>query len=163
MALSAELQARYSGEYDQDWWEGIILSHPSMTTVRLCNDSQSRQGAVDGTVYTFQAVPFQLLEPTRNAEGKTSVELRISAIGSVAAAFVNQARADRTERILLQYGKWLRSTTTQQQDPLPSLNLTNVAVTNEVLSATAVATDVLNRPFPTEVYTVELFPGLQRR
>jgi hypothetical protein len=163
MALSAELQARYSSETDVDWWQGIVLSHPNMTTVYICNDTQARQAAVDGTVRTFQAVPFKILRPSRSAEGRQDLRLQMCAIGAEAARFVAQALTDPTQPITLQYGEWLKSTTTQQMDPLLSLNLTDIVIGEQSVEATATATDTLNRPFPSVLYTVETFPGLDRR
>jgi len=162
MSISADLQTRYSTETDQDWWSGMILSHSRAGTLYLCNDATAQQGAVDGTVRSFQAVPFQFELPSRSAEGRADLRLQICAIGGEAQRHVDAAIADPTEGILLRYGEWLRGDTTQQWDPLLSLTLTDVLVSETVVQATATAADLLNRPFPSVLYRIDTFPGLDR-
>jgi len=163
MALSADLQQRLTTEIDQDWWEGIVLTHPYMTTICLCSDSEDRQGYVDGVLRTFTAAPIVVPDPDRNAEGRTDVQIQICAVGGEAQSFVAQAAADRSQSITLRYGRWLRDDPTQKVDPLPSVSVTDVLLGDELVLLSASATDVLNRPFPSQLYTIGRFPGLDRR
>lgn len=163
MAISAELQARYSTEVDQDWFGGLELSHSYGGTMRLCDAESDQTGAIDGTVYTFSAIPFKFSLPARDAEGRQQASLQICAVGRTAIAMLNAALADPTERIRCRYGQWIRGDTTQQWDPLLELSLTDVQITAALVTATATSADILNRPFPRQVYRVDRYPGLDRR
>ena len=163
MSLSPALAARYSSEVDQDWWSGLVLSHSRAGTLYLCNAEATQQGAVDGVVRTFQPIPFQFTLPSRSAEGRQDLRVQVCAIGGEAQAHVDAAMADPTEGILLRYGEWLRGDLTQQWVPLLSLTLTDVLISEAVVQAQATAADLLNRPFPSALYTTARFPGLDRR
>jgi len=162
MSISAELVARYSTEVDQDWWEGLVLSHSLAGALYLCNAEAPQIGEVDGIAHTFQAVPFRLTLPARSADGRQDLRVELCAIGGEAQAHVNTALGDPTEGILLRYGQWLRGDPTQQWVPLLPLTLTEVVITDTAAAAQASSADLLNRPFPSVLYTRDLFPGLDR-
>ena len=163
MPLSAELITRYTTEADQDWWQGLILSHSLAGTVYLTDYPSAQTGNVDGTARTFAAVPWRRVEPTRDAEGLQQLSLQICALGSEAVGLLESALADPTERIRCRWGVWLVGDPTQQVDPLPELSLTDVTLTDTLISATATAADILSRPFPSVLYRVDTYPGLDRR
>ena len=163
MAISAALQTRYTTETDQDWWQGVIISHPNISTVYLCDAEANQTGAVDGTNRTFLAIPFQIQLPRRDAEGRQDLTIVICAIGGEVRAHVDDAITDPTSPVVLRYGQWIRGDVTQQWDPLLSLNLTDILLADESVQCSATAADILNRPFPTALYRPSSFPGLDRR
>lgn len=163
MTISAALQTRYSTETDQDWWQGLILSHSLTQTLYLCDQPTAQVGLVDGVARTFAPVPFRLVEPTRDSEGLQQVALQICAIESEASTLLGQAIADPTERIRCRWGLWLIGDTAPQRDPLPELSLTRVDLTETVANCTAQSADILSRPFPGLLYRIGQWPGLDRR
>ena len=163
MTLSVELQAIYSTETDADYWSGLVLSHPLVTTQYLCNTLEAQTAYVDSTLQTFAAIPFSFTLPARDAEGQQDLSLQICAIGGEVRAILDAAIEDPTTPVTCQYGEWLYGSTAQQWDPLLELALTDIAVTLEGVACTATRSDVLNRSVPRQLYTVELFPGLNRR
>jgi hypothetical protein len=163
MAISAALQAIYSSEVDLTYWSGVVLSHPSATTVYLTDAPEAQVGLVSGVARTFTAVPFALVVPSRDAEGRQDLRVQVCAVGPGVAGLLDQAIADPTTPITLAYGQWLYGDTTQQWDPLLELALTDIVLTQDGIGATATAADVLNKPVPAQRYRIDTYPGLDRR
>ena len=165
MPISAALRRRYSSEVDVDWWEAIILSHSRAGTLYLANaqDGIARKGSLDGATRTFRPIPFKVVLPERNGEGQQDLGVTIGNIGREMTAAVEKALNAPTEPIRFRYTIYLENSTTPQIDPPFELALTDVSITQEVLTGTATRYQVFNKPFPSVLYRPDTWPGLVRR
>ena len=164
MTISAALQARYSSEVDVDWWEALILSHSLFdSTYYLTTRDETQQGTIDGGTQDFVPVPFKLVMPRRDANGRSDMRIIIGAVGGEVAGALESAIADPTERIRARYTVYLDGDLDPQYDPPITLSLTDIQVNETQIEAIATTADTLNKRFPSSVYRVTDFPGLDRR
>jgi hypothetical protein len=163
MALSAELQTRYTSEIDVDWVHGFILSHPNAGTRYLCSGTAELQGVVDGNPRTFTPVPVEITPASRDDSGRSDMTLTFCGIQDEALGFLYDALDDATKPITCRYSIFIPPDTAPQVYPWLEFQLTGISVTDTVVSATASRSNVVNIAFPTEVYRVERYPGLRRR
>ncbi len=163
MTLSAELQSRYTTEVDVDWRHAFVLSHPYATTHYLISHTEPVQGLVDGNLQTFSPVPTQIQFPTRDDSGRQEFALLWCGIGREAKTFLDQAIRGGTIAITCRYTVYLLGSLAPQIDPFVTMSLTNISLSEDAVMATATRADILNRPFPTEVYRLSKFPGLRRQ
>lgn len=165
MTISAALQQRYSSEVDFDWFEALILSHSAVGALYLAKvgDGKSRTGTIDGSTRTFLAVPFEVVLPRKDGEGQQDMTLTIGNVGSEMTNALNKAITKPQEPIRCRYTVFIEGNKTPQINPPLELSLTDIALTEEVVTATATRYNVFNRPFPSVVYRNTEFPGLKRR
>jgi hypothetical protein len=163
MTISAALQDRYSTEVDIDWWEAIVLSHPKIETLYLANLPVEQVGLVDGVAQVFRPLPFKTIQPKRDGTGRQEMQLVIENIGLGAVGVLDQALEDPSTPISCRYTIYLFGSPEPQVDPPIVLNLSDISVTQEAVACSASRSDILNLPFPREVYRPDLFPGLDRR
>ena len=164
MAISAELQERYTTEVDVDWRDALILSHPQATTVYLINHTEEYEG-LDNTsaLRTFQPVPMQITPPSRDDSGNSDMNIAICGIEQEALNFLYDALDDATQSIRCWYSIFILGDPNPQIAPWLEFQLTGIAVGESSVTATASRSSVINKPFPNEVYRLSRFPGLRRR
>jgi len=168
MSLSPELQARYTSEVDVDWRHAFVISHPLGGTRYLIDHTEEFTGNVDGSVQLFLPVPVQMVLPKRDGSGRSDMSLTWCGIqGEVdeflCAAIGTGANPGGIYPIVCRYSVFILGDPDPQIDPWMEFRLTNIAITEEAVTATASSSDVLNQKFPTEVYRLSHFPGLRRR
>ena len=163
MSLDPDLVTRYTTEMRKDWHDAYVLSHPSSETVYLIDHSEEFEGLVDGYLRLFLPVPAQRIPPSRDDSGRQDAAITWAGVGGEAREFLDAAIADATQPVTCRWSIYLEGDQEPKIVPWVELALTNIAVTRETVSAIATRADILNRPFPTEVYRVERYPGLRRR
>lgn len=163
MPLSAALQERYRSEVDVDWVDCLIISHPAIETLYLCNSQDAIQGDPGDGLVTFQPVPFKVNLPTRDSSGRQDLSLALSNVGRVGMAVLEQAITQPEEPIQVGYTIFIRGDTAPQIDPVLTLSMTDIVVTETLITATITRSDILNLPFPRQKYRPDWFPGLNRR
>lgn len=165
MSLSADMQTRYQTEVDVDWYHAFILSHPSATTYYLIGNPAGEEvtALVDGVLYTFTPVPVELTPVSRDDSGRQEMGLVFGGIGLEAKDFLDAAIADGSEPVTCRYTIYIEGDQDPQIDPLIEFHLANIQIRRESVTATATRADIINRRFPTEVYTIAHYPGLHRR
>ena len=163
MSLGPEILARFESESDVDWWEALILSHPRAGSFYITNAQEEQIGRIDGELQTFSPVAFLATLPNRDGEGQQDMQIAVCNIGSEMTEALEDALLDPSEPIRCRYTLFFYGDTTPQFDPPFELALTNVALTEEQMTATATRADVFSRRFPNLLYTTERFPGLLRR
>jgi hypothetical protein len=168
MALSPELQARYTSEVDVDWRHAFVISHPLAPTKYVIDHTAEYRGNVDGTLQLFTPVPVQMVLPKRDGSGRSEMSLTWCGISGEAKAFLDAAigtgaSPGGTYPIVCRYSVFILGDPDPQIDPWVEFRLTNVAATEQAVTATASSSDVLNSKFPKEVYRLSHFPGLRRR
>jgi hypothetical protein len=165
VTISAELQQRYSSEVDFDWFEALILSHSTAGALYLAKaeDGENRIGTIDGVDQTFLAIPFEVVLPRKDGEGQQDMTVRIGNVGEEMTHALDAAVALPHEPIRCRYTVFIEGNKTPQINPPLELSLTDISLTQELMTATATRYNVFNRPFPSVVYRNTEFPGLKRR
>ncbi|MCH9837676.1 DUF1833 domain-containing protein [bacterium] len=166
MSISQQLIDRYTYEVDVDWFEAIAINHSTFISPYYIHNGATKEdltGYMDGGVQTFRAVQFQLSLPARDNGGRSDLTLTIGTIGSDIQLLLDGALATPEEPISVQYTCYLLTDTTALYDPPLLFNMTEVTSDDRQITAVARLGDTINRPFPNGRYTVESFPGLNRR
>ena len=125
---------------------------------------RSRQGitALDenGTSKTFYPCGFQFSLPAQNEEGFRSLNIAIDNIGRAVSDFV-QAAISEEEPVEVIYRPYLSDDlTTPQMIPPLVLFLKDLQITTTQVTGRATFMDVVNKKFPSELYTRLRFPSL---
>jgi Domain of unknown function (DUF1833) len=167
MTTSAELKRVYaSAPSDRRYIETLDLYHPRFPRrFFIVNDVQAWQFLLEsgGGLVPFVPVPFHVQMPTVDGKGQQDMQVQIDNIGREAMDAIEAASADPTINITTTLRIYLDvAGTAPQTDPPITLALQSVTVDAGAIVGTATRADVLNRPFPTELYRVDLFPGLNR-
>jgi len=163
MSISDELAERYATEVDVDWYEALGLSHPAVAPMYIGTHPEPQLGTMDGAEQTFWPVPFRVILPTRDANGRQDMSVAIGNLNREGITLLEQAISQPDQAIKVLYTVYLVGDPSPQIDPPIELALTDISVNEDVVTATATRSDILNLPFPREVYRPNWFPGLHRR
>ncbi len=156
-----------SAPVDDHYIECITISHPNLAFTE--QDLTNEFGGVTATLEdgstqkTFSYFPFSIIPPRAAEESALSLQVVMDNVGRALIDELEAAALDPTEPLHFTYRVYLASDlTAPANDPPLNLDITSVTVTNTVVSFTAGTTNLRSRPFPSELYTVEAFPGLSR-
>jgi len=163
MALSPEMQQRYTSEVDVDWWDALILSHSAAGSYFLTNDHQAQTGLFEGVNRVFQPIPFEVVLPVVDAEGQQDLSIRVCNIGEEMWNALQNVRNRPEEPIRCRVTQYIKGVLDPQYDPPWDLSLTDLTLDTFVMSGTATRVDIFNARFPRELYRPDLYPGLTRR
>jgi len=115
----------------------------------------------NGVTKTFQPCGFQFSLPPSTEEGFQSLNIAIDNIGRRVSNFVETAQSQPVP-VQVIYRPYLSDDLTQPQMVPPLvLYLKNVKITALQVQGTASFMDIVNKKFPSELYTRERFPGLR--
>lgn len=162
--ITPALKALYAGNTTFRALETLQLSHISWANdFWIVNDVYNWNFTLeDGNPQGFIALPFELKLPNKDTGGNQELQISICNIGmelmqllEVAALF--PAAIDVTLRIFLDIPNSF-----PQNDPPMVLAISEVDADMQNVTATATRYDVINRPFPSRIYTMKEFPGLDR-
>lgn len=131
----------------------------------ITNDGQPWQFLLTptGPLVPFVPVPFAIVLPTRDGKGQQDMQIQIDNVGREAMDAIEAASFDPTTSITVTMRAYLDIAGSAPQDwPPKVLALQSVTVDAGAITGTATRADTLNRPFPSVVYRVDLFPGLNR-
>lgn len=166
MPITPELKRVYaSAPTDVRYVETLGLWHPNWDRVLYFNsDVQAWQFALEtGESVLFEAVPFTLVLPRQDGKGQQDLQIGLENIGREAMDRIEAASATPSEPIQVTYRVYLdRPNSKPQNDPPLYLTLSNVHVGLTVITGTATRADTLNRNFPSVVYRLDTYPGLDR-
>jgi hypothetical protein len=140
----------------------IELTNPSGGNSLFLVQQRSNMslGLETGETVEFEAVPFRFSLPAAGENGRQDLTLAIDNIDRRVSDFVNTAKS-YSEPIRCIYRPYLSNDLTRpQMDPPLSLKLTSITATVVEVQAKATFGDVLNMPFPSQLYTRARFPGL---
>lgn len=114
----------------------------------------------DATVKTFRAMAFTMARPQKGPDGLQQLPIAVDNVGLVLSDFIRLVKTT-PDKITVTYRPYLsRDLTTPQMNPPLRLWLTDVVITETQVQGNCIFMDVINRPFPTEYYTRQRFPGL---
>lgn len=163
MTISAELQERYKSEVNVDWVDALIISHPEIETVYICNHIDPITANFDGGSHEFLSIPFKITLPSKETTGRQDLSLVISNIFNQGKQVLDAAIKDPKNPIKLFYTIYILGNSEPQYDPPIELSLTDITLTETTLVGTATRSDIINLAFPSQVYRPKSFPGLVRR
>lgn len=168
--MTPDLKRVYaSAPFDRNCVDTLELAHPLFPqTYFLTSDVQAWQFLLNagdsplGAV-TFLPVPFKLVRPTLDGKGQQDLQLVIDNVGREAMDAIEAAAANPTINIGVTLRTYLDVPLSPPQFYSPLvLALQSVVITVDSIVGTATRADVLNKSFPSELYRVDLFPGLNR-
>lgn len=166
MALSDDLIKVYaSAPGGRRYIETLEFSHPLFSQAHFLAADYTVWNFLleDGSPQQFEAVPFTVKLPDSTTSGNQSLQFAVGNVGRLLADELEAAIMNPRTPIKCVYRVYLDiPNTAPQNDPVLSLSVTSVNVTDQTVSAEATHVDVLNRRFPFEVYTTSMFPGLLR-
>lgn len=166
MTISAALKRIYaSAPTDQRYVETLSFSHTLFAkTYYFTNDLKNWSFKLEnGVSQLFDVMPFVIQLPSNDKQGNQDLQIAISNVGREMMDELDAANANPTEPIVCTYRIYLNVADSQpQNDPVLALTITDVQATKETITAVARRADILNKPFPNKVYTLPMFPGLNR-
>lgn len=113
-----------------------------------------------GMVRLFEPVGFQFSLPPTSEEGFRSLNISIDNIGKRVSDFVNTAKGSEVP-VEIYYRPYLSDDLSQpQMNPPLVLWLKDVQITPTQVLGRATFMDIINKKFPSELYTRERFPTL---
>lgn len=109
---------------------------------------------------TFLPLGFQLSLPTEDEDGFRSLNISVDNIGRVISDFVEIAKSEETT-VEAVYRPYLSDDTSgPQMVPPLVLFLKDIQVSSHQVTARATFMDLINKKFPSELYTRARFPSL---
>lgn len=115
----------------------------------------------DGTLATFEPVPFQFRLPKTSQSGSQSLDITMDNVDARISDFVTAAKTSLAP-VKVIYRPYLSTDlTTPQMDPPLVLYLKGTSITTSTASASASFVDIVNKRFPNDYYTGDRFPGLR--
>lgn len=168
MPISLALQRVYaSAPVDDHYIECLSISHPSMafTTRYITNELGGVTAGLEdaGGNQLFDYLPFAVMPPRAAEEANLQLQVQIDNVSRDLIDELEAAATDPTTPLEVIYRVYLATDlTVPQNDPPTKLDIRGVTVTNTTVAFTAGITNLRGRPFPSQLYTTELFPGLLR-
>lgn len=115
----------------------------------------------NGETHLFIPVGFQLTLPAQNTEGFRALDLSIDNVGRSIMDFIETAKQYR-EPVEVLYRPYLSDDlNTPQMNPPLLLYLKDIQITPSQIVGKASFMELVNRRFPSELYTRLRFPALQ--
>jgi hypothetical protein len=171
VTISAELAAVYATAPTARYFiETLTLVHPIFSepgnrdgSFYMTNQRDGFTGTLEtGDSAFFNPVPFTAIPP--NAEEQSDLQLQVGIDNVSRELMDNLEKLSQTPNvpIIVYYRVFLSDDLTVQNDPPLKLDILAVKATQKMVSFAAGLTNLRNKPFPAQLYTTELYPGLAR-
>lgn len=162
-ALSEALKEAYaSAPSNVAVLETLEISHPSIggTIYIVKNREDLTLTLEDESDHLFEACAFRMSLPASGDSGLQSLTIAIDNVDRRVSDFLNTAKDYQTP-VTVKYRPYLSNdyTTPQIETPLV-LYLTDISVNVMEVTGKASFADLLNKKFPTELYTRARFPSI---
>ncbi len=144
--------------------ETLELKHSKFSKTWYISNHQKTFDATleNRTKVTFEPIPFAVKLPPSDAQGGQLMDITVANAGLDMVKEIEAASTKPDERIEVVYRIYLSSDKTAPQNTPIRLSLDSIMMNDEAIAGQAGRSDVLNQPFPSEIYTPEKFPGLKR-
>jgi len=172
MTISAELKAVYAtAPIDRYYIETLTLKHPifregdnSLGEFFMTNQRDGFTGTLeDSRVVEFQPVPFTAIPPNSEEQSDVQLQVGIDNASRQLMLYIEKLGETPNVPIVVTYRVYLSDDlNTVQNDPPLILDIISVRATQQLVSFTAGNSNQRDKPFPSQLYTTELFPGLAR-
>ena len=167
MAISEELKKVYAtAPVDNFYIETLSLEHPIFPNgVRyLTNNNGGWIGNLEtgaGVVYEF--APFVAIPPAAEDEAALTLQVGLDNSGRQLMDQLETMAQTPSQPIEVVYRVYLTSDPgTLQNNPPLRLWVAAVVATQDIVSFSASTTNLRNTPFPSKLYNIDLYPGLER-
>lgn len=141
----------------------LQFSHPALPGGDLYivkNTEDLTMTLEDTSSHLFKACGFQITLPQSGDQGLQQLPIVVDNVLQVFTDFINLIKSS-SDRCSVTYRPYLSSDlTTPQMIPPLVLYLTDIVVTETQVQGNCTFMDILNKPFPSELYTRQRFPGL---
>lgn len=146
----------------------LELRHPAFSTpIRVVRDYQDLTATLEagapvdpGATVTFIAFAFDFTKPEVSPTGVPQITITMDNVSREIVANI-EAALTTTDMVQVTYREFISTDLSAPQNN-PPLSMTIMSITADVFKVTAVAgfPDLMNRRFPTQEYSAEVFPGL---
>jgi len=168
--LSQALKEAYaSAPTTQVAYHTLELYHPAFTApIRVVRDFVDLSATLESTAprdasqtVLFVGFAFDIVPPEVSATGVPQCQITIDNVSREIVSNLELAISSN-QPITVIYRLFLSSDLSAPQNN-PPMTLTVISMTADVFKVTATATfgDMVNRKFPSQMYTLDTFPGLQ--
>lgn len=167
MPISDELRKVYaSAPVDNYYIETLSLTHPAFTggVKYITNNKDGWSGKLeDDTLIAFEYAPFVAVPPNGADQAALTLQVGIDNSSRELMEELENISDTPSEPVIVVYRVYLASDPeTLQNDPPLRLDVSSVLATQDVVSFAASMTNIRNMPFPSQLYTTDLYPGLSR-
>jgi len=115
----------------------------------------------NGNALEFEPCGFQFTLPPQNEEGFRSLNIAIDNVGRRVSAFIDAAKSDNVPVEILYRPYLSDDLSAPQMIPPLTLFLKDVQINMIQVTARATFMDIVNKKFPSELYTRGRFPYLE--
>lgn len=145
--------------------ETIEISHPNISgELRFVsgyeNIEANLEASAGGGLVTFEAGAFKVTLPAAGKDGIQSIELALDNVDRRIGEFCRMAAEFETPVQILYRPYLSNDLTAPQMDPPLLLFLREVSITEFQVSGRATFADIVNKKFPSQLYTRKRFPSL---
>ena len=167
MAISEELKAVYAtAPTDRHYVECMSLAHPAFDN-GVRNITNHNGGWVglheDGYQIAYEYAPFAAIPPKAADEAAINMQVAIDNASRTLIAELEKLAQFPSQPINVTYRVYLSSDPlVLQNDPPLKLSVSSVTASQDVVTFAATLTNLRDRPFPSQLYTTVLYPGLAR-
>jgi len=170
MPISPELAEVYAtAPTDKYYVETLTLIHPIFENgVRhLTNHNGGWIGSMGddypGGIATYNYAPFIASPPSDADQGAISLQVAIDNASRTLMEELERLSQFPSQPIEVIYRVYLSSDPqVLQNEPPLKLSVDTVTATQDFVTFNATITSLRNRPFPSQLYTTRLYPGLER-
>lgn len=167
MPISDDLKEVYAtAPIDNYYVETISLEHPAFLNgiQYLTNKNGGWTGYTEtGSFVAYDYLPFATIPPAAADQAQVTLQVAIDNASQALMQQLEDLSLFPSEPIAVVYRVYLSSDPyVLQNSPPLTLDVAGVTATQDIISFSATLTNLRNRPFPAELYTVVNFPGLQR-
>lgn len=162
-ALSEAIKEAYaSAPSDVAVFETLEISHPVIfETIYLVKNREDLEMTLEtAETVTFEAAGFRMSLPAAGDNGVQELTLAFDNVDRRISNFLNEAK-NFGSPVTIKYRPYLSNdlSTPQLSTPLV-LSLTDIRVTVFEITGKATFADMLNKRFPTQLYTRSRFPSV---
>jgi hypothetical protein len=170
VTISAELAAVYAtAPVARYFIETLTLVHPIFAegsnpgNFYMTNQRDGFTGTLEnGNTAFFEPVPFTAIPPNSEETSDLQLQVGIDNVSRQLMSRLEQLGNTPNVPIEIYYRVFLSDDLTVQNDPPLKLDIVAVKATQKMVSFAAGLTNLRNKPFPAQLYTTELYPGLAR-
>ena len=151
--ISAQLLAQFYGQSSDDPLLTLLtITHPSITTVRLVNNTVD----IVSRGNTYTALPFKIRPPSDDGESRREAELTLD---NITLDLIDELRTV-TSPMEVTMELVLASMLDTVQLSYEELKIRNISYNKDSIRASLYMDDFLNTEMTSEKYSPSLYPGL---
>ena len=167
MAISEELKKIYATAPNDDFYvETLSLEHPIFEhgVTHITNQNGGWVGNLESggqAAYTY--VPFTVIPPSSGDEGALVLKVVLDNSARPLIDSLEYMSQTPSQPIKLVFRIYINSDPeTIQNSPPLVMYVSSVLATQESISFAATTTNLRDLPFPRQLYSIDLYPGLER-